>query len=97
MRNCKTAEFICPRSDKPCCADCGREGCSRRCENDPDRCGCWEDVEPPKRGTHRKFDWEEMARLRDQGMNAQAIAQRLGCARETVNSALRTMERRKRS
>lgn len=78
--------------DSICCAHCENRGkCLNRCENHPDRCGCWQDTEKPRRKAkpHHRFDPEEIVTLYQQGQDCDQIAEKLGCARSTVILTLR--------
>ena len=82
-------------ADKPCCADCGDKTCEAKCQNKPERCGCWEEGPPPKprapRGCYRKVDTLQIALLYGKGLSKAEIARYLGYARSTVFNALQRM------
>ncbi len=92
MRRCKIPTG-CKLPSRPCCADCGDKTCAARCQNRPERCGCWTDeAKNPHRGGRRKVDPQELLNLHKQQLSQREIAQRMGCGKSTVNAALRKLE-----
>lgn len=89
MRRCKIPPTsCCHRHSAPCCKDCREKGCAARCQNDPRRCGCWED-KPPKRERKRKVSPLQVVGLYSAGRTQAEIAAQLGCCRNTVAAILR--------
>ena len=93
MRRCKIAPPSCRHPDKPCWRDCGQLSCDMHCENHPSRCNCVE-VPPPRKGgggkgRSRFLDWDEIARLRSQGLTIAQIAEQIPCSQGSVCNALK--------
>ena len=91
MRRCKIPTG-CKRLDTPCCVDCKDKTCSSRCQNLPQWCNCWEEAPPPRRGAHRRLDWDKVRQLREAGLSQAQIADRLNVHRSTVIRILRGLE-----
>ncbi len=91
MRRCKTAPPSCRQAGTPCCKDCADKACKTRCQNSPDRCGCWENSPAPQHRKHR-VDAARVACLSDKGLTQKQIAQRLGCSQQAVSLILSKME-----
>ena len=92
MKRCKTAPPACLWPSKPCCEDCPRKTCQVRCLNSPKRCGCWMEGPPPRKrgkGGGRYLDWDEIVRLRGQGLMIAQIAERMDCSIQAVSDALK--------
>lgn len=91
MRQCRIAS-CCKLAHHPCCADCKDKTCQVRCQNSPERCGCWEDYAPRTyRPRKSKIDHQELLRLHGQGLTQREIAKKLGCAPSLVAYTLRKM------
>lgn len=89
MRRCNIPPSSCRHPDRtPCCKDCREKGCPVRCQNDPARCGCWED-KPPRQKRTRKVDPLQVAWLYAQGLTQREIAAWLGCCKSRVSQVLR--------
>lgn len=92
MKHCKTAPPACLWPSKPCCEDCPDKTCQNRCWNSPKRCGCWTEGPPPRKrgkGGGRYLDWDEIVRLRGQGLMIAQIAERMDCSIQAVSDALK--------
>ena len=88
MRRCDIPPGTCRHSwTTPCCKDCGDTACGSRCQNTPERCGCWSD-KPPKQERERKVDPLQVVRLYGSGLTQAEIAGRLECNRKTVGKIL---------
>lgn len=72
MRQCRIAGS-CKILYHPCCVDCKERACTNRCQNSPERCGCWDYFGPTQKAPsplkgRTKINQEDLLRLHKQGL-----------------------------